>query len=91
MEFYTNISRYGNKLLYRGYTESGKKVKKTFKFKPTLFVSSNKGQWKSVDGVQCAPIEFESMRDAKNWIDENSCSYPHPRISGTHLNEFWVC
>jgi len=70
MNFYTNISRYGNSLLYRGY-ENGKKISKRIKFKPTLFVSSNKGQWKSVDGVQCAPIEFESMRDAKNWIDEN--------------------
>tara|TARA_B100001094_G_scaffold47410_1_gene42696 strand:- start:6208 stop:8709 length:2502 start_codon:yes stop_codon:yes gene_type:complete len=70
MNFYTNISRYGNSLLYRGY-ENGKKISKRIKFKPTLFVSSQKGQWKSVDGVQCAPIEFESMRDAKNWIDEN--------------------
>ena len=70
MNFYTNISRYGNSLLYRGY-ENGKKISKRIKYKPTLFVSSNKGEWKSIDGVQCAPIQFDSMRDAKNWIDEN--------------------
>ena len=70
MNFYTNISRYGNSLLYRGY-ENGKKISKRIKFKPKLFVSTPKGDWKSIDGVQCAPIEFDSMRDAKNWIEEN--------------------
>ena len=34
-------------------------------------MSTPKGDWKSIDGVQCAPIEFDSMRDAKNWIEEN--------------------
>lgn len=70
MKFYTNISRYGNSLLYRGY-ENGKKISKRVKYKPTLFVSSNKGQWKSIDGVPCAPVQFESMREAKTWIEEN--------------------
>ena len=70
MKFYTNISRYGNSLLYRGY-ENGKKISKRIKYQPTLFVSTPKGDWKSIDGVQCAPIKFDSMRDAKNWIDEN--------------------
>ena len=70
MKFYTNISRYGNSLLYRGY-ENGKKISKRIKFKPTLFVSTPKGDWKSIDGVRCAPLEFEGMRESKTWIEEN--------------------
>jgi DNA polymerase elongation subunit (family B) len=70
MKFYTNISRYGNSLLYRGY-ENGKKISKRIKYQPTLFVSTPKGDWKSIDGVQCAPLKLDSMRDAKNWVDEN--------------------
>ena len=68
--FYTNVSRYGNMLLYRG-VENGKKVSKRIKFKPTLFVSTPKGDWQSLDGQPCAPMQFDSMRDAKEWIDTN--------------------
>ena len=71
MNFYTNVSRYGNMLLYRG-VENGKRVQKKIKYKPTLFVGTNKAtKWKSLDGVPVAPVQFESMRDAKNWIQEN--------------------
>ena len=71
MNFYTNVSRYGNMLLYRGI-ENGKRVQKKIKYKPTLFVATNKAsKWKSLDGKPVAPVQFESMRDAKNWVQEN--------------------
>ena len=71
MQFYTNISRYGNMLLYRGI-ENGKRVQKKIKYKPTLFVATNKAtKWKSLDGYPVAPLQFESMRDAKDWVKEN--------------------
>ena len=70
MIFYTNVTRYGNQLLYRGY-ENGQKVQKKIKYKPTLFVSSPKGDWKTLDGNTCAPIKMDSMRDAKEWIETN--------------------
>jgi DNA polymerase elongation subunit (family B) len=71
MNFYTNVSRYGNMLLYRGI-ENGKRVQKKIKYKPTLYVGTNKAtKWKSFTGVPVAPVQFESMRDAKNWIKEN--------------------
>ncbi len=71
MNFYTNVSRYGNMLLYRGF-ENGQRVIKKHKYKPTLFASSPKGTWTSLDGKKVAPIQFDSMRDCKNWYDENS-------------------
>ena len=58
-------------LLYRGI-ENGKRVQKKIKYKPTLFVATTKAtKWKSLDGYPVAPLQFESMRDAK------AVSYTH--------------
>jgi DNA polymerase elongation subunit (family B) len=66
-------------LLYRGI-ENGKRVQRKIKYKPTLFVGTNKAtQWKSLDGNPVAPVQFESMRDAKNWIQENQY------VAGRHI------
>lgn len=70
MNFYTNVTRYANMLLYRGY-ENGTKVAKRIKYKPTLFVNTPQGDWTSLDGNPCAPIKFDSMREAKDWMDIN--------------------
>ena len=71
MEFYTNVARYGNMLLYRGY-KNGRKVQEKIKYKPTLFVNTPKPTpWKSLTGVPVAPVQMESMRDAKEWIAAN--------------------
>jgi len=44
-KFYTNVSRYGNSLLYRGY-KNGKKIQTKIKYQPTYFVSTAKpSQW----------------------------------------------
>ena len=71
MKFYTNVSRYGNMLLYRGY-DHGNAVRKKIKYKPTLFVTTPKEtQWTSLDGKPVAPVPMDSMRDAKEWIQQN--------------------
>jgi len=91
MNFYTNVSRYGNMLLYRGY-ENGKKISKRIKFKPTLFVSTPKGEWTTLNGKPCAPIQFDSMRDAKEWISNNKDTagrqiYGNDRYISQFINE----
>jgi len=79
MKFYTSVSRYGNNLLYRGY-DNGKKIQKRIKYKPTYFVSTNKPtNWKSLDGVSVAPIQFDSMREAKEWLQVNK------QVVGRHI------
>jgi len=71
--FYTSINRYGNSILYRGYNAYGKRINKRIKFKPTLFVKSkHPSKWKAFDGVKVRPMNFESMRDAKNFTDQYS-------------------
>jgi hypothetical protein len=37
MAFYTNVIRYKNNILYRGYDGLSQRVVRTDKFKPTLY------------------------------------------------------
>lgn len=67
MKFYTNITRYGNDILVRGY-DNGHRYSKRVKFNPTLYVPSEKGDWKSLDGIPVAPIDFDTMKEAKEFI-----------------------
>ena len=70
--FYTNVARYGNSLLYRGYNDHGIRIEKRIKFKPTLYVRSktNNAVWKSLDDLPLQPVDFDSMRAAKEWLEQ---------------------
>ena len=93
--FYTNIERYKNKILIRGYDKNGEQFQEALHYKPTLFVSSKKKEteWKSLYGQNVEPIEFESMSAANAWLRENSgisnfsihgtTNYVHQFISNT--------
>ena len=71
MQFYTNVSRYGNSILYRGYDHAGKKIIKKISYKPSLYIKSKKkSQWKSLDNQSVDSVQFDSMRDAKAFIDK---------------------
>ena len=70
MEFYTSINRYGNSLLYRGY-EDGKRVKRKISFKPTLYVKGKgNSKYTALDGTNVDAKKFESMREAKEFIEK---------------------
>jgi DNA polymerase elongation subunit (family B) len=93
MNFYTNVGRYGNMLLYRGI-ENGNRVSRKVKYKPTLYVATSKPtDWKALDGTPVAPVtQFESMRDAKDWISLNKDVsgrkiYGNNRYISTFINE----
>jgi DNA polymerase elongation subunit (family B) len=69
MEFYTNISRYGNQLLYRGYKD-GRRIQTKIPFSPTLYVPVEKSTaWKALDGKSVEPVRLETMREAKEFIE----------------------
>ena len=40
MNFYTNVTRYGNNLLYIGY-KGGQRVKQRIPFKPKLYIKTS--------------------------------------------------
>jgi len=71
-KFYTSVVRYGNSMLYRGYDYSREPVYRKDKFKPEFFVVSDKDTgWRGLDGQQIGALPFDSMRDAKGWLDQN--------------------
>ena len=69
--FYTNVGRYGNNILYRGYDTEGKPDIRKIKYRPTMFVQSQKQnpEWRGLDGTPVDPIQLSSMREAKQFIE----------------------
>lgn len=73
MSFYTNVARFGNQILYRGYTDNGTAITQKYKFKPTLFVPNNGNQeseWTTMEGQSVAPMQFDSMGDARDFMQQ---------------------
>jgi DNA polymerase elongation subunit (family B) len=75
LQFYTNVSRYGNQILLRGY-DHGRRIEKRIKYEPILFTSTNlPTKWKALDsapvGVANAGKRFESMRAANEYVNAN--------------------
>ena len=69
--FYTSVNRYGNSILYRGYNESGVAVSHKYKFSPTLFIpSKDPSEWTSFDGTDITPMNFDTMREAKEFLEQ---------------------
>lgn len=70
-KFYTNVERYMNDLLVRGY-ENGRPFARKVRFKPTLFVRARENAThKSLSGnTPLGATRFDSMSEAKNWINE---------------------
>ena len=67
-QFYTNIQLAGDTILYRGY-ENGEPVQYRASFSPTLYVLSNKKEkFKTLDGRNVSPIEFQTAREARDFI-----------------------
>jgi hypothetical protein len=73
MKFYTHVSRYGRKILYRGYS-NGHPVLMRDDFAPTLYVTAKgkkeKSDWKSLYGAELAPITFGDMKDAQDFTKQ---------------------
>lgn len=72
--FYTCINRYGSKILYRGYDETGQRVARKTTFSPTLYVPSQKREtgYRALDGTPVEPREFDTMRDARQYVEQYS-------------------
>ena len=67
--FYTSVSRFGNDILVRGYRD-GNRYSERVRFSPTLYVPAEGGDWKSLTGRPLKPIEFDSMREAREFIQQ---------------------
>ena len=69
-KFYTNVERFGNTILWRGY-DNGRQFMKRVKFEPTLYLpTKNETPYKTLIGKKpVAPKRFESMGDAKDFVE----------------------
>ncbi|BAU39968.1 DNA-directed DNA polymerase type II [Ralstonia phage RSP15] len=68
--FYTSVERRGSNILVRYITESGVHKKASIEFAPELYVYSNKDVVaKSVEDYPLARMEFESMKEASDFIE----------------------
>lgn len=92
--FYTSVTRYGNNLLYRGYNQADRRIEKRVPFKPTLFLKSDKSVegWTSFDGKNVRPIQFDNMKEAKDFIArykdiENHDVYGMQKYQFQYINE----
>ena len=82
MNFYTNVSTWGNYLLLREYKD-GKRINRRVKYSPTLFcpVAKETG-YKTLDGRNIAPIQHETIKDAREWVKQYS-DQPHMVMGNT--------
>lgn len=94
MEFYTNLSRYGNNILYRGWKD-GKRMSVKVPFSPTLYVPVEKPTaFKSLDGKYVEPCKLETMREAKEFIERykdvsNFEIYGNTNYVAQYVGEHW--
>ena len=76
MNFYTNISQWGNTLLIREVV-NGQRLTRRVKYKPTMYAPvAEPTEWKTLDGKYVTPVEFHNMKEAKEWV-ENYKSQPN--------------
>ena len=76
MNFYTNITQWGNNLLVREYKD-GQRINRKIKYEPTLYtVVTKPTEYKTLDGKNVTPIKHTSMKEAKEWVD-NYKNQPH--------------
>lgn len=80
MSFYTSVARYGNSMLYRGYDSAGKRVIRKDWFNPKFFTQSRRdSEWRGLDNTAVSPIEFESMKESRSWLEQNK------DVAGRHI------
>ena len=86
--FYTNVAMIGDNILFRG-VKDGKRVRQKIKYKPKLFVRSNKSdtKWKSLKGEPLEEMKFDSIRDAREFVKQYDGVSNFP-IYGNVRNEY---
>lgn len=81
MRFYTSVHRKSNKIFHVGY-RNGKRFHEVERFQPTLYLPSNKeSKLKTLKGVSVSPLDFDSIYEAKQFVDENTVA--NMQIYGT--------
>ena len=97
MEFYTNVTKYGNKLLVRG-VKNGNPYKARLDFSPTLYIKSNKEtEWRTLFDEPVSEVKFADINEARDFIEKykeiesfniyGNANYAHQYISDNYSND----
>ncbi len=96
MNFYTNVLQRGNQLFVRAVV-NGQRQNFKIRYRPTLFSPVNQETgYKTLDGVSVLPIEFDSIKEAKEWADNyksqtdqvyGNTQFAYNYISDTYKNQ----
>ncbi len=71
MKFYTSVLPFKGKLLVRGVNHDGSHKKYRINYKPNLFIPTrNESKYKTLDGRSVDKVKFNSIYEARKWIDE---------------------
>ena len=71
MKFYTSVLPFRGKLLVRGVNHDGTHKKFRINYQPSLFIPSKKeSKYKTLDGRNVGKIKFNSISEAKKWIEQ---------------------
>ena len=72
MNFYTNVLQWGNQLFVRAVV-NGERQNFKIKYRPTLYspVPGRETGYKTLDGVSVRPTEFDSIKEAKDWVSSH--------------------
>jgi DNA polymerase elongation subunit (family B) len=98
MEFYTNVTKYGNKLLVRG-VRNGNHYKHKIDYSPTLFIKSTKDPetpYRTLEGNPVSAVTFADINEARDFVERykqvdgfdvyGNANYAHQYISDSYSN-----
>ncbi len=94
MKFYTYFTRLGKFIVERGYN-NGKRYTRKTEYEPVLYVPSQKPtEYTTLSGAYVAPMKFEGMREASDFIQNyegvdnfdiyGSTNFPYTYIHGQY-------
>jgi DNA polymerase elongation subunit (family B) len=70
-KFYTHVDLIRNKIYLRGY-ERGRRIKEVLPYQPYLFLSSQKGDYRTLRGEPVAKMTFDNAWEARQFAKENA-------------------
>ena len=69
MNFYTNVTQWGNNLLVREVV-NGERINTKVKYKPTLYAAVQEPTpFKTLKCKYVTPIQHDTINEAKEWIE----------------------
>jgi len=71
MAFYTNVFQRGDKVYVRGF-DKGLRTKEIVNYTPYMFVPKPNGKFRTLDGKPVDKIDFDSISDARDFIERYS-------------------